>query len=111
MNKQKFTIILIILTLIGGVFLVNSALTSTIDITVTGKEVKRTNDKDTYLIFADIENSDKTEVFKIEDSLIFFSFDSSDKYAKLKEGETYTVKVYGMRIKFMSQYRNIVKIY
>lgn len=58
-----------------------------------------------YLIYTD------KEVFKIEDSLIFGQFNSSDVYGMLTEGETYKFKVFGLRIPFLSTYRNIVGVY
>ena len=58
-----------------------------------------------YLVYTD------KEVFKIEDSLIFGQFHSSDVYGMLTEGETYKFKVFGLRIPFLSTYRNIVGVY
>lgn len=58
-----------------------------------------------YLIYTD------KEVFKIEDSLIFGQFNSSDVYGMIAEGETYKFKVFGLRIPFLSTYRNIVGVY
>jgi len=50
------------------------------------------------------------EVFENTDSWLFFKFNSSDFQNKLDRGNTYTVKVAGWRIPFLSYYRNIVKI-
>ncbi len=58
-----------------------------------------------YLIYTD------KEVFKIEDSLIFGQFNSSDVYGMLAEGVTYKFKVFGLRIPFLSTYRNIIGVY
>lgn len=58
-----------------------------------------------YLVYTD------KEVFKLEDSLIFGQFNSSDIYGMLTEGKTYKFKVIGWRIPFLSMYRNIIGIY
>lgn len=58
-----------------------------------------------YLIYTD------KEVFKIEDSLIFGQFNSSDIYGMITENETYKFKVFGIRIPLLSTYRNIVGVY
>lgn len=58
-----------------------------------------------YLVYTD------KEVLKIEDSLIFGQFNSSDIYGLLAEGRTYKFKVFGFRIPFLSSYRNIIGVY
>jgi hypothetical protein len=55
-----------------------------------------------YLIFTN------KEVFKNKDSTLLGKWDSSDLYAKLIEGKTYSFKVCGFRIPFLSEYRNII---
>ena len=67
---------------------------------VTGKE--RVDGQ--YLVYTD------EETFKIEDSLIFGRFDSSDVYGMLKKGKRYRIKVFGIRSGFLSSYRNIVEV-
>lgn len=58
-----------------------------------------------YLVYTD------KEVLKIEDSLIFGQFNSSDIYGMLVKGKTYKFKVFGFRIPFLSSYRNIIGVY
>ena len=78
--------------------------------TVTGKErvVKHDPEGETYSYY--LVYTDK-EVFKIEDSLLFGQFNSSDVYGMLAENTTYKFKVFGARIPFLSMYRNIVGVY
>jgi len=57
-----------------------------------------------YLVFTN------NEVFENTDSWLYLKFSSSDLYSKLKEGQTYKVKVAGWRIPFLSWYRNIISI-
>ena len=74
-------------------------------ITVSEKEVVHSKDNSTYLIY-----TEGGEVLENSDLLFYGKFNSSDFQAKLKEGETYEVKVFGWRIPFLSRYRNIVEI-
>jgi len=52
----------------------------------------------------------ENEVFENTDSWSYFKFNSTDVQNDLKVDSTYTVKVAGWRIPFMSSYRNIVSI-
>lgn len=58
-----------------------------------------------YLIW-----SKEGEVFCVTDSWTFWSFDSSDRYGKLKEGVRVTAHVAGWRVPFLSWYRNVIRI-
>ena len=57
-----------------------------------------------YLIYTD------KEVFKIEDSLIFGQFNSSDVYGMMKKGKYYRIKTFGVRSGFLSMYQNIIEV-
>lgn len=84
--------------------------------TVTGKEHVIGYDKGSfaleeksyrhsyYLIFTD------KEVLKIEDSLIFGQFNSSDIYGMMKIGKYYRIKTFGIRSGVLSAYQNIVEV-
>jgi hypothetical protein len=50
------------------------------------------------------------EVFCVADTWSFFSFDSSDRYGKLREGSQVQASVAGWRVPFLSWYRNVVEI-
>lgn len=76
----------------------------TIQVTVNDKERITDGENSKYLVYTD------KEVFKNVDDYSFLKFNSSDVQNDLKIGETYTVKVCGVRWPFMSWYRNIVKI-
>lgn len=73
-------------------------------ILVTDKWIKRTDDRDLYLI------GTENEVFKIEDNGFIFKFNSSDLYNQIKVGKKYKIETTGVRSNFMSWYRNINKI-
>jgi len=70
--------------------------------TLESKERIVDDDKSRYLIFCE------DEVLENTDSLLYLKFNSSDLYKDMKEGNEYSVKVYGWRIPFLSTYRNIV---
>lgn len=80
----------------------------TIEITIESKERVVTGSGDSisskYLIYTD------KGVFECTDSWLFFKFNSSDIYSKLKDGKTYKVHVAGWRIQFFSSYKNIISI-
>jgi ssDNA-specific exonuclease RecJ len=109
MKKAIFSIVLIgMLFILSGCsdLQVNTISTSEIQeedeiITVTDKWVKRTNDRDLYLI------GTEDEVFKIEDNIFIGKLNSSDIYNKIKIGHTYRITTTGVRSNFMSWYRNI----
>ncbi len=67
---------------------------------VTGKECV----DGTYLVYT-------TEgTFKIEDSLIFGRFNSSDIYGMMQVGSYYKITVFGVRSAFLESYRNIIEV-
>lgn len=78
------------------------------NVTVTGKEVKRINKEDTYLIYGEDETG-KVNVYEITDSLLHFRFNSADVYGGIKEGHEYEFKVVGYRFGLMSWYPNILE--
>ena len=75
-----------------------------IQVSILDKE--RICDKDgkncDYMVFTD------KETFKNIDSIWHLKFKSSDIYGVLKKDESYQLTVQGMRIPFLSQYRNIL---
>lgn len=79
-----------------------------VDIVVVDKDRITTGSGDSmsskYLIFTE------TETFENTDSLTRWKFNSSDIQGKLLVGNAYQVEVYGYRIPFLSQYRNIVDV-
>lgn len=74
----------------------------TVKVEVMDKERVIDGNGSKYLIFT------KNEVFENTDSFLSLKFDSSDIYGKIKDGDTCTFDVTGLRIPFLSMYRNIV---
>lgn len=81
----------------------------TYTVTVTDKQVKRSDDSDTYMVYAKLDDG-TVRVFKNEDSFIEGKHNSSDMYAELEVGKKYKIKVYGWRSQFWSRYENIIGI-
>lgn len=77
-----------------------------VTITVTDKEVKNSKDSSKYLIFGEDEDGN-VSTYEITDSWLKGRFNSSDVYAAIKEGNTYTFTVGGSRNEFLSWYPNI----
>lgn len=78
----------------------------TITAVVTDKAVKNYNDNGRYLIYT--KDSDGTIlVMEIEDNIFVGQFNSSDIYAEIETGKTYTFDVGGSRVPFFSWYPNI----
>src|SRR2546423_1704016 len=57
-----------------------------------------------YLVFG------KKETYQDTDSLFYWKFNSSDVYGQIQSGRTYTFKVIGWRVPFLSWYRNIISV-
>ena len=75
------------------------------EVTVQEKWIKY-HGKDAKYLFSDLDGN----VYSIEDSVLLFVFDASDRYARIKEGTSYTIKTYGWRIKILSWYPNAIEI-
>ena len=107
--KRTYIVILVVIIILGlGLsFGYQYGTAREVTITVTDKEriIEKGEDGGSYyLVFTE------DDAYKNEDALFYGKFKSSSLQAKLKEGETYQVKVYGWRIGFLSMYPNIVKI-
>ncbi len=75
------------------------------EITVEEKERVCSSDNECkYLIFTN------KGVFENTDSYLQFKFDSSDVYGALKPESTYKVKINGLRVPFLSMYKNILNV-
>lgn len=102
-KKYKNTlIILILLTLIlPCIGCQNYMNKRQVTCKVQDKWVKRSNNKDIYLVQCD------DNIYKITDLLLYGKFDSSDIYARLKKKHKYKLSISGFRIPYLSEYPNI----
>jgi len=61
-----------------------------------------------YLIFTMDDATDTVQVFENTDSAPRLKFNSSDFFARIQVGKTYTFTTIGLRLPFLSLYRNII---
>lgn len=73
-----------------------------IEITIKDKYIKRNGESDLYLVA-----TEEGETYKIEDLFFKGKFNSTDLYNELDVGDKYKVEVTGVRIPFLSMYKNI----
>ena len=105
--KSKLIIVLAVVFILSILLynpIVIALTTENIVITVTKTDIKRNDDSDTYLVYTD------NETFQNSDSFWNFKWNSSDLHGKLKNDSTYKVQVHGIRVPYLSIYRNIIKI-
>ena len=109
--QLAFTVFIIIsivasLSILIGREIDLSANRYTITATVTDKAVKNYDDNGRYLIYT--KDSDGTIlVMEIEDNIFVGQFNSSDIYAEIETGKTYTFDVGGSRGPIFSWYPDI----
>lgn len=104
-TKTLIVLLIIVACAIYPVLFYSSS--ETVEITIKDKERittgKGENLDSKFIIYTN------NEVFKNTDELLFFKFNSADFQNNLEVGKTYTVKVVGWRVPFLSMYRNIVR--
>lgn len=111
-KKSGFGLLIaIVLAFVGVIWAINYGVykltyEQVYDVYVNDRErvtTKSGNDVNTkYLIFTE------NEVFENIDSLIALKFNSSDIYNHIKPGYTCNLEVTGLRLPFLSMYRNII---
>jgi hypothetical protein len=74
--------------------------------TVTDKNVKNNSDDSKYLVYT-IDENNNIATYEITDSFLKGRFNSSDVYAGIEVGKTYTFTIAGSRNGFLSWYPNI----
>ena len=108
-NYLKIGIISAIILFVLALFtlgIVINTTTSYKTFTVTGKErVSDSNNRNSkYLVYTN------TTTFAVEDTWIYWRWNSSDFYGKIQIGKTYNAKVQGWRVPFFSWYQNIITL-
>lgn len=77
-------------------------------INITGKEriTKSTVEgfESYYVVYTD------KGAFKVTDALVILRWNSSDVYGKLKVGSCYSMTSYGLRVPFLSWYKNMYNV-
>lgn len=103
-----FIIAAIVIAVIGGAIYFSTIEYQNeeiIEIVVKDKYVKRDRDSDIYLVA-----SEAGDTYKITDLLWKGKFNSTDLYNQLTVGKKYKVTVTGIRLQYLSMYKNINKI-
>lgn len=98
-------IVIVILLIIGFIFYcltIQYQNKEIIEITVKDKYIKRNGKTDLYLVA-----TEEGETYKISDLLFKWKFNSTDLYNELEIGKKFKVEVTGVRIPFLSMYKNI----
>lgn len=101
-------VIVMVVLIFGDAYLSNCDDRVITHCEVTDKTVKYHDDESKYLIFTKI-NNEEIQVFEITDSFIQGRWNSSDVYADIEVGKTYSFEVVGKRIPFFSMYPNIIR--
>ena len=101
-------IVIVVIFLVGCFYRPLNKISNMRDVTVavTDKVVKNYGNNSKYLVFTEDTNG-TISTFEITDSWLNGRFNSSDIYAAIKIGNTYTFIVGGSRNEFMSWYPNI----
>ncbi len=111
MEKAVSTVLygglVVMFLVLGSILVAGHFVENTYEATVVDKEVNRSGSDSKYLIFTETTDG-QVRVFENTDSMLKGKFNSSDMYAAIKEGETYTFTVYGYRIPILSMYENII---
>lgn len=76
----------------------------TVTATVSEKTVKRSSNRDKYLVFTD------QEIFEVVDSWFYLDWRASDRYADIPVNTTCDFRVAGWRWGWMSWYPNILEV-
>lgn len=106
-------ILLVIGILVGGVFFSFATIDhTTIEVTRPAeRQCKVSSDDDgnvsthcNWLVYT------TNEVFVNEDSLLMMKFNSADVTNRLQPGQLYCAKVNGLRVPFLSMFRNVIKV-
>lgn len=113
MDLHKYVFILIAVFALCSIplaFAIPLYTQDTITVTVTDKSERTQVDSEgriqssKYLVFTETETLENTDVF------VLGKFHSSDIQGRLREDSTYTLRVYGWRVPFLSMYRNIIDV-
>lgn len=101
--------VIVILMMFSSVIFQKMTEESGVIFTVTHIERIIQDEQSKYLVFTEGENG-KIEVFENTDTVLYFKFNSSDIQARLRPGKKIEAKVNGLRIPFLSMYRNIIAV-
>jgi hypothetical protein len=88
----------------------NYLKTENYSVRVVDKEVKTKRGDSMYLVSTKSLDDDSVRVFRNQDTILKWKWNSSDVQGKLEVGKTYDVGAYGWRIPILSKYENITSV-
>jgi hypothetical protein len=88
----------------------NYLKTENYTVRITDKEVKTKNGNSMYLVSTKREDDNSVRVFRNQDTLLKWKWNSSDVQAQLEVGKSYELGAYGWRIPILSKYENITSV-
>lgn len=100
MKKIVILGIIIAIAIISSLYTI---LTGSNEITVSSKERVIKGEDSYYLVYTN------KGTYKVVDNIWYLHFKSSDVYSNLNNQKTYKVKTFGLRIPYLSMYKNIIK--
>ena len=101
-------VIVFAIVAIATTTIVLDAAKQTHEITIDKMWTKASSNSDNAQIYL-VSDAD-ANVYCVKDTMLFWKFDASDRWAKLDEGKTYAVTTVGWRVRFASMYPNIIEI-
>lgn len=102
-------IIVGLVVLAGGLTIVNATHVEHFTCTVTDKDRTSTTDKDGKSKSDARVYTKECGTLRVADSVLSWTFSSSDTYASMERGKTYKVTTRGFRVPFFSMFPNVVK--
>ncbi|MCB2359938.1 DUF1523 family protein [Clostridium estertheticum] len=107
-SEFKFgKVIIIFFVIVSVIILFPHLFRNTYVVTIESKRIIKHDNKDTYLIYTEMQNGD-IRVFKNDNSILEFKILSEDMYWGLIINKKYEIKAYGLSIPIFSSYQNIV---
>ena len=110
-TQERFGLLAIALVLVWlvGYPVAYRASSESATLVVQDKFIKRSgageHAEDRYLV-----STEDGRVFENTDSFVFFKWDSSNVYAKLRKGHRYRARTAGWRVPFFSMKENIISV-
>ena len=97
---MKMSILPIAVLAMASVFVLPRMTEETVVVTVNNTMVKG----ELNLVYTDVET------YKVEDTIAYFNYRSSDVWGRFSKGETYEITTTFWRIPLFSMYENIVAV-
>lgn len=109
MKKSKYITVIVLILALTVLFVACTSFNEhTYTVTIIDHERIPYKQESKYLIYCRTDDGE-TKVFENTDNWFRLKFNSSDFYAELEVGKTYTVTVIGYRVAIFNGYENIIR--